>query len=461
MEKLKFPMNVPNSLALELTDLLLNKYPLLKPIIKELLDYHFNIFCYIKVQKTDENGYSNIMKVELENCCKRIRKKGYDINYSTIIDNLKSLNYLDVNNSFSFYDERKTDISKMSDSSFPKSYKILKYRDDTYRKHYISFNNKLKLCSKYTTQQEWINKFPEHTNFINSAYDTTIVLSKYKEYLDSNLGKRFKRDLKRIGYKEEKKIKYTKYNILDEEKIDELLFDAFKVNLGIIWFEVSNEGRLYNSYANLSSTHIPFLRYKKVSNLIYLDAKNCQPLALAYRLNNDLFTKCVESGKFYETIRDEFNRLYCKKLHNRVINMDNASQEEIDELKIILDSQRGHIKSKTYSQILFDDKNPVSKKLAIVLNNLFGEDLVKSINKLKEEKIYTITQKIESDVFIEGFKKWNKYIITRHDGIFVEEKNQELAEEIIKKGFLNYGLKVEIDNKNSLEYNNGKDSSFR
>ena len=141
--------------------------------------------------------------------------------------------------------------------------------------------------------------------------------------------------------------------------------------------------------------------------------------------------------------------------------MDNASQEEIDELKIILDSQRGHIKSKTYSQILFDDKNPVSKKLAIVLNNLFGEDLVKSINKLKEEKIYTITQKIESDVFIEGFKKWNKYIITRHDGIFVEEKNQELAEEIIKKGFLNYGLKVEIDNKNSLEYNNGKDSSFR
>jgi len=428
--KLDFPITAPNTLVLELTDLLLYKYPALKPDKRKgLLDKHLSIYCYIKVQSKDEYDYSKIKKSEFENIFNRIVINKQIINYRTILDNLVELDYIDINESFSFKCEN-TNSSLSNELNFPKSYKIIKYKDDSYVKHYINFKEDLDKCYDIKTQQEWIKLFPEHKNFIESTYKTKILLSKYKVYLDNNIGQQFKKDLKRIGYKEGKSYQYKIDNILDERRVEEFLFEATKINLGIIWFAISNEGRLYTSLTTLSSTHISFLRFgNKCSNLIYLDAKNCQPLILAYRLNNDLFKKCVESGYFYETIRDEYNKLYKAN------------------------KSRGEIKEIVYKEVLFDDANPVSKKLEKVLNNLFGEELVKSINELKKEEIYTITQKIESEIFINGFKNWNKYIITRHDGIFIEEKNKDLADQIIKEGFLEYGLNVKIDPKNSLEYN--------
>lgn len=434
--KLTFPITAPNTLVLELTDLLLNKYPALKPDKRKgLLDKHLSIYCYIKIQTRDEFDYSKINKKEFENIIKDITINKIRFNYRTILNNLVELNYIDINESFSFKCEN-TNSSLSNELNFPKSYKIIKYKDDSYVKHYINFKEDLDKCNDIKTQQEWIKLFPEHKNFIESTYKTKILLSRYQTFLQNNIGNQFKRDLKRIGYKNGKSYQYTIDNILDERGVEEFLFEATKINLGMIWFAVSDEGRLYTSLTTLSSTHIPFLRYgNKCSNLIYLDAKNCQPLILAYRLNNDLFKKCVESGYFYESIMIEYNKLY----------KSNKS--------------RGEIKEIVYKEVLFDDANPVSKKLEKVLTNLFGKDLVNDINELKKEEIYTITQKIESEIFINGFKNWNKYIITRHDGIFIEEKNKDLADQIIKEGFLEYNLNVKIDPKNSLEYNE-EESSF-
>jgi len=434
--KLQFPITAPNTLVLELTDLLLNKYPTLNlNKIKDLLDCHLNIYCYIKVQTKDDYGYSKINKIEFENISIDTTINKIRFNYRTILYNLVQLNYILINETYSFKCEN-TNISKSIELNFPKSYKILKYKDDSYINHYINFKESLDKCVNITTKKEWIELYPEHKNFIESTYKTKILLTKYKNYLELHLGERFKKDLKRIGYKKNKSFQYKVENILDERVLEEFLFEATKINLGMIWFAVSDEGRLYTSLTTLSSTHISFLRYgNKCSNLTYFDAKSCQPLILSFKINNPKYKECVESGYFYETIKNEYNKLY----------NTNKTRNEIKDI--------------VYKEVLFDDANPVSLRLTKIFNNLFGEDVVIKINELKKEEIYTITQKIESEIFINGFKKWNKYIITRHDGIFIEEKNKEIAEQIIREGFLEYNLNVKIKEINSLEYNE-VESSF-
>ena len=141
--KLDFPINVPNSLVIELTDLLLNKYPQLNPKKrKELIDYHLNIYSYIKIQDKDEFGYSKIKKEVFESITIDTKISNIRFNYRNILDNLKSIFFIEINESYSFKNDN-SNKSKSNDLNFPKSYKIIKYKDDSYIKHYINFKEDL------------------------------------------------------------------------------------------------------------------------------------------------------------------------------------------------------------------------------------------------------------------------------------------------------------------------------
>jgi hypothetical protein len=418
-----FPISIPTSLLTNCSNYTSN-LELNNQENKKIVQAHIDIFSYIRYRCSIwDFSKDPFCPIEAKTITKKVfsskQIKGITYTYSTILNNLIEWNYIET--------------PKGTDTKTGKTWKPGE-RFIGYRINYNTFmGSDLKTYDinidkifledeDIKSKSSYIKEYPTHKKLIEDIYNTSIDLINYERFLLENLGQKIKSRPKQMTF-EDKKFKIMEEAYIDMKAVDRYIFNSIRINFKMIWIKVAESGRLYSSFTNLSSTHIPFINYKN-RELYYLDAKNCQPLLLSSLIKNDLYKKDVEKGIFYEKVCDLYNKTFCNR-------------------KKFKKQSRNSIKSKIYQQVLFNDKRSVSKDLKKLLDLLYGKDLVEQINNLKAFIISKQTQTLEAEIFVEMFKDVDFYCLGRHDGIFTD--NLDKAEQLIKDGFYKLGLNVEID----------------
>jgi hypothetical protein len=172
----------------------------------------------------------------------------------------------------------------------------------------IDFN---KIFENLKDKKYWIKKYPAYKKQINETYEVKINLTEYIKWITDNIGSELKPIINN-GILERR--------FLTKERAYDYINDAIKINLGNIWFKVSDEGRFYNSTTNLSYTAIPHftLKRRKVKEI---DVVNCQPLLLCGLIKNKIYKKDVEDGIFYEKMANELGL----KKGNFTVSLDGSA----------------------------------------------------------------------------------------------------------------------------------------
>lgn len=332
--------------------------------------------------------YVNITRDELNRF--ELKLKGKRYTYSYFINLLKENELIEVND-------------KYSAGKFSKSYRVSL---DIFKEGYKLFLlNTSKILEDRKSREFWIKKYPHLTNKINDIYDTNVQMTEYITWLDENKGKELKQK-----YNDKNKI-VTK--ILTSENIVKYTFEAMKVNLKNIWIKQSNEGRLYSSITNLSSTATPFLVLNN-KPIEEIDVKNCQPLLLSNILTNDKYSEDVQNGTFYDNVAEAMN------------------------------ITRTEAKLRLYKHVFFNDNTLASGKLFDALNLIYGDDLIKQINNIKKNtKLSTTLQKIESDIFIKATNNYSNFI-TKHDAILAPKEDIDKFKNILIEEFNKINLIVKF-----------------
>lgn len=345
----------------------------------------------IRKQKVKDLTYFvNISNKELDNFKLAINKKRKS--YKFFINKLEEFNLIEINHKY----------SNKNESNFCKSYKI---RTDFIGELLEEIEIDLKLIFKdYKTKEYYLRKYPNLRTQIKNIYNTNINLTQYQRYLQKNKGIELKSTLDKTGK--------IKRRFLDNERIFRYLNDALKITFKNIWIKQSDEGRLYTSFTNLSSTALDFLTVndKKVKEV---DVTNCFPLILSKLIKNERYKADVENGIFYENL--------CK----------------------IMNKDRHLVKHMVFRYALFSNNNLLSGELYDAFEKLYP-NMINKINEYKKKhgNISKQLQKIESDIFV---TLDYKDTMLRHDAIFVEENRIEEVEKEIVKRFQKIGLKVQLN----------------
>jgi hypothetical protein len=200
---------------------------------------------------------------------------------------------------------------------------------------------------------------------------------------------------------------------LTKERAYDYINDALKINLGNIWFKVSDEGRFYNSTTNLSYTTLPFIRLKR-RKLKEIDIANCQPLILSKLINSDLYRIDCENGVFYDNLANE------------------------------LGIGRPETKVLSYKFIFFSNRILKTGKIYNAMEKLYP-GVIGQINELRDKiEISKEMQKIESDIFVNKIGNLDFKMMLRHDAVFVYEEDYEIVKNYVIKEFNKIGLNPTI-----------------
>jgi hypothetical protein len=283
--------------------------------------------------------------------------------------------------------------------------------------NFLSFSNlseaeiDLNLIFKMTkNKQFWLNKYPNHKNLIEDAYNVNIDLDSYLHWMNNNIGC----ELKPVY---NKKTGLLEKRFLTPERIYLHLNLALKVNFKNIWFKLSNEGRFYSSISNLPSKSIDFIKLYGFETS-RIDIKNCQPLLLSSMIDNDTFKQDCELGVFYDKI-------------GTALFGESASYSNRDKVKLMC-----------YKFILFGSKPLKSGKLYNAMEKLYG-DTISQINHIKEDNcLAKELQKKESKIFVENIGKLKMFKLLRHDEVIVTKVHEEIIKEYLRKEFNKLKLKI-------------------
>jgi hypothetical protein len=357
-------------------------------IIKKLIQLW--IFIYNE-QINDINisslkAYTNINVSELCKFNISIGKRRYK--YKELLDLLSDL--IDINN-------------KYKSGSFSKGYRIIT----------SSFGNSLtevnidfeKSFNIIKSKKYWVDKYPLYNHLINDAYEAHINLGDYLNWMFENENMELKPILVNG---------VLKRRFLNRDKIWEYFFNALKINIGDLWFKVSNEGRLYSSISNLSYTAIDFLEFNYQS-LIDIDIKNCQPLLLSTILGECKgslkYKMDVENGIFYDKMAAELN------------------------------ISRNEFKVLSYRLIFFNPKPLLSGKVYSCMKKLYG-DVIEEINRLnKDGRLSHKLQKLESELIVDKIGRLNIPKLLRHDQVICLKEHKDLLIKELLNEFNKLGLK--------------------
>jgi hypothetical protein len=352
-----------------------------------------SLWIYIyETQRNDEDittlkGYTNIKKDKLDRFS--IILDGLSIRYTELIEFLETHNLLQKNQRYSV-------------GAFPKSYRILTdFLELNFIEFEIDFN---KIFENLKDKKYWIKKYPAYKKQINETYEVKINLTEYIKWITDNIGTELKPIINN-GILERR--------FLTKERAYDYINDAIKINLGNIWFKVSDEGRFYNSTTNLSYTAIPHITLKR-RKVKEIDVVNCQPLLLCGLIKNKIYKKDVEDGIFYEKMANELGKTR-------------------NEFKIL-----------SYKYIFFSNKELKSGAIYDALNKLYP-NFIKELNELRKEiSISRELQKIESSIFVDKISNYDYKMILRHDAVFVYEEDYEIVKALVKGEFKKLGLNVSI-----------------
>lgn len=361
-------------------------------IIKRLIELW--MFIYNKQISDDDTislkGYTNIDKSELDKFSIKVGDTRF--RYKQLLELLDGL--VEVNDKYKV-------------GSFSKGYRVIT----------SSFGNSLSeididLSKSFIimkSKEYWIEKYSKYKHLIEDSYKSSIELSEYLNWMFNNEGMELKPVI-------ESGIVKRRY--LTTDKIWSYFFLSLKINLGDLWFKVSNEGRFYSSISNLSYTAISFMRFNYQSP-VDIDIKNCQPLLLASLLGecNGLlqYKRDVEEGIFYEKMANE------------------------------LGIDRNKFKMLSYRLIFFNSKPLLSGKVYSSMVKLYG-DVIHEINKLNSDgRLSHKLQELESKIIVDGIGKLNIPKLLRHDQVICLKEHKELVVKELLKEFKKLKLKPNIN----------------
>lgn len=361
-------------------------------LIKKLVELWFFIYNRQILDESTINlkGFVNIHSNELLNFYIKIGKK---INYKELLSILINCDLVEVNNKFSI-------------SRFSKGYRIITN----------ILQNKLSeieidptlIFKSEKTKIYWKRKYNKHKHLIDDIYKCSIDLEGYLNWLNDNIGK----DLKPI-LNDGKVYK----RILNSDRIYHYFILALKINLGINWVKVSDEGRLYSSISNLSYTAIPFIKIGWAST-VEIDIKNCQPLLLSCLLDKSddslKYKSDVESGQFY------------------------------DKMSTRLGITRDKFKLLSYRYIFFGKNKLQNGKIFEAFKLEYGL-VIDQINELKNfECLACRLQQLESNIIVNNIGMLPISKLLRHDQVICLKDNYDLVISQLKKEFNKIGLNPKI-----------------
>jgi hypothetical protein len=250
----------------------------------------------------------------------------------------------------------------------------------------------------------WLEKYPNQSNLIEDAYNSSIDLDAYIHWLNNNINTNLKPVINN-GFIVDR--------ILTEERAYHHLFLALKVNMKNIWFKLSDEGRFYSSISNLPSGAIPFVKLYGCDT-ISLDVRNCQPLLLSILLNNEQYSNDTQNGLFYKNIAGDLGK-------------------GENEFKVL-----------SFQYIFFNPKQLKSGQIYNAMENRY-KDIMSEINNIKEEGCLAKTlQRLESDIFVKGLGPLSMFKLLRHDEVIVMLNDKENISRYLRKEFNKFNINIII-----------------
>jgi hypothetical protein len=350
------------------------------------------MFIYDRQINDDEifnlKGFTNINEKELQNF--NVQLNGNRYKYKSLLNILKFIGLISIN-------------ERYSTGSFSMSYRI--------ETEYIKTTNLTevnididKVFHNTYNKSYWLEKYPNQSNLIEDAYNSSIDLDAYIHWLNNNINTNLKPVIKG-GFIVDR--------ILTEERAYHHLFLALKVNMKNIWFKLSDEGRFYSSISNLPSGAIPFIKLYGYDT-ISLDVRNCQPLLLSILLNNEQYSNDTQNGLFYK-------------------NMANDLGKGENEFKVL-----------SFQYIFFNPKQLRSGQIYNAMESRY-KGIMSQINKLKEEGCLAKTlQRLESNIFVKGLGSLNMFKLLRHDEVIVMLKDKENISRYLRKEFKMFNINIII-----------------
>lgn len=355
-------------------------------LINKLIELWYFIF-----EKQDNiNLYTNIYRDDLR--IFNIQVNGIRYEYTKLLEILEFEKLIDIN-------------KKYQVNSFTKSYRILtNFITNEFTEIELDVSRILK---DYKDKEYWLKKYPSYKKQINDVYNIRVDIYEYLKFMKENENM----DLKPYYDKSQQKIVDR---VLTAERINDYIYDALKINFGNLWFKVSDNGRFYNSFTNLSYTALDFIKLNR-REVVSIDGSNFQPLLLATKIENKEYKKAVETGKFYDMLSEEMN------------------------------ISRDRIKIMTYRYIFFNDKQLKSGELYECMKKLFGSS-IDEINAIKNDiRICDLTQKMEAEIFVNFLSNLKLDCVTRHDEILVYEEDYNIVRyKLIQYMRIKHNLKINV-----------------
>ena len=346
------------------------------------------LWMFIYDNQEDLDFYVNLPKTILKKF--KFNANNKRLEYYKLLELLENGNLIDVNDKYSV-------------GNFSKSYRI---KTDFIKGNYTELELSIKKIFKdYKSKSFWISKYPKFRKQIEEAYNINIELNNYIKWLMSNKGMELPPYFKNG-------VMIKRY--LDSKTIFNYIYNAIKVNLGIHWFRISNEGRFYSRLTNTSNTALNFIKLND-KPIYELDVSCCQPLLLSNFIKSDEFRKDCESGLFYDKIGKELNY------------------------------ERSKVKLLSYKYIFFKKDTLNSGVMYDVMEKLYPS-VMEQINnlKIKYGNLACELQKLESEVFVNNLSFMDVDMMLRHDAIYVHEENIDMMKKEIKKQFNKIGLTPKI-----------------
>jgi hypothetical protein len=260
-----------------------------------------------------------------------------------------------------------------------------------------------------------LNQYPTHAKQIETLYTTSIDTQALTNYLIVNKG---------ILLKEKRGKNYIKKPVyLSTDKIIQYSLFAVKINLQQHHFTQDAYGRVHTLISQLPSIAHPFLRIDN-DVVTTIDCANSQPLLLNILFKNkyNIYRLMTEEGSLYNiiAIRHFLATVYKKQgnaKHDFKQKYMTGSLETFKEKPYI----NNVVKPLIYR--VFFGSGPISsinKSLYNILLQLFGKQFIQALEaERKKGDLAVRLQRIESDIFIDGFK--NDYVLTKHDCLLVKQ----------------------------------------
>ena len=329
-----------------------------------LVKYYISLWFIIF--KEARKDYAQISKYHFHRFEFRTEEIRYK--YSTLIEHLKQMNLIEIDESYQF----NTENNKC------KSYKI---NQDFINDDFIDIELDIeKIFGGARNPEEYHKLNPNHKDLIDIAYRSSIDTDRAIEFL--------------------------KNADLTPEKYYHCLVTVIKITIKNLWFKVCSAGRFHSTFTTLPKELVEFIIIdnEKTCNV---DTVNSQPLLLSQVINNEQLKKDCEDGIFYEKLMDSYNcsRQEAKELTYTILFSDyEISKKNREMLKTIWPE----ISSKVDEIKLNAQEKPTDQK----------------------RKLWFKLQKQESDIWITVAKELALLgipVITRHDQIVCKEEHIEIV----------------------------------